>query len=355
MFDASHPREKPCGGGVTGRALALASDVTSGLRDAAVHIRTARFGAAAVPLPDGALFVASRQAFDGALVDAAQRAGATLVRERVLDVDVAGDRASVRTATGVHHAAAVIGADGANSLVRRRVATAFRREQLSIATGVYARDVTSDEIVIEFVDDPPGYIWSFPRPDHLAIGICAQADAGATSSALGARVDAWMRRTHLARGASLQPYSWPIPSLRASDFRAPVSGPRWLLAGDAAGFVDPITREGIFFSLQSGEAAAAALLTNDPASTYEARVRAEIVPELVHAAQLKAGFFRPPFVRLLLRALERSEPIRRVMADLVSGRQSYGTLKWRLLRTLEVRLAWEALRTRAATADVNRP
>jgi flavin-dependent dehydrogenase len=164
-----------------------------------------------------------------------------------------------------------------------------------------------------------------------------------------------MRRTHLARGASLQPYSWPIPSLRASDFRAPVSGPRWLLTGDAAGFVDPITREGIFFSLQSGEAAAAALLTNDPASAYEARVRAEIVPELVHAARLKAGFFRPPFVRLLLRALERSEPIRRVMADLVSGRQSYRTLKWRLLRTLEVRLAWEALRTREATADVNRP
>jgi flavin-dependent dehydrogenase len=354
MFDASHPREKPCGGGVTGRALELASDVTSGLGDAATHIRGARFGHAVVSLPDRALFVLSRQAFDAVLVDAAQRAGATLVRERVLDVDVRADRATVRTTAGIHDAAVVVGADGANSLVRRRVATAFRRDQLSIATGVYARGVTSHEIVIEFVEDPPGYIWSFPRPDHLAIGICAQADAGATSGALHARVDAWLRRTQLARGASLQPYSWPIPSLGASDFHAPVSGPRWLLTGDAAGFVDPITREGIFFALQSADAAAAALLTNHPAAAYDARVRAVIVPELVHAARLKAGFFRPPFVRLLIAALERSEPIRRVMADLVAGRQSYRTLKWRLLQTLEVRVAWEALRTRRSTPTVNR-
>ena len=95
----------------------------------------------------------------------------------------------------------MIGADGANSLVRRRVATAFRRDQLSIATGFFAHGVTSDEIVIELTADPPGYIWSFPRPAHLAIGICAQADAGISAGALRARTAAWIDATRHRRRA----------------------------------------------------------------------------------------------------------------------------------------------------------
>jgi geranylgeranyl reductase family protein len=347
VFDASHPREKPCGGGVTGRALDIVSEILTPelTRRDAVAIRHARFGDASVPLADRALFVVSRRVFDAALLDAAVRAGATLVRERVADVGVSEDRVAVRTTNRTHYAAFLVGADGANSLVRRRVASAFRRDQLSIATGVYAHGVTSEEIAIEFVDDPPGYLWSFPRPDHLAIGICAQADA-ATVGPLRARVDAWLTRTRLARGASLEAYSWPIPSLGEHDLRAPIAGARWLLVGDAAGFVDPITREGIFFALQSAVHAAAALTTGDPARGYEARVRADIVPELAVAARLKAGFFTPPFVRLLLGALDASPRIRAVMADLVAGRQSYRTLKWRLLRTFELRLAWRAVKAK---------
>ena len=61
------------------------------------------------------------------------------------------------------------------------------------------------------------------------------------------------------------------------------------------------------------------------------------------AARLKAGFFRPAFVRLLLRALDQSAAVRSVMTDLIAGRQNYATLKWRLIKTLEVRLAWRAL------------
>jgi hypothetical protein len=71
----------------------------------------------------------------------------------------------------------------------------------SIATGFFAHGVTSTEIVIAFVADPPGYIWSFPRPGHLAIGICAEAtaDTGSSSRADG-RVDQRDRhRAALAR------------------------------------------------------------------------------------------------------------------------------------------------------------
>jgi hypothetical protein len=74
-------------------------------------------------------------------------------------------------------------------------------------------------------------------------------------------------------------------------------------------------------------------------------VHDEACGELSRAARLKAGFFRPAFVRLLLRALDESAAIRAVMADLVAGSQPYKTLEWRLIKTFEVRLAWRALTT----------
>ena len=144
--------------------------------------------------------------------------------------------------------------------IRRIRGGAIPRAHLSIATGFFAHGVSAREIVLEFVADPPGYLWSFPRPDHLSIGICAQADAGVTASALRETAARWMRQTGLGAGAELEPYSWPIPSLPAAAWQQPLlGGPGWLLVGDAAGLVDPITREGIFFALQSGTDAAAAV------------------------------------------------------------------------------------------------
>jgi geranylgeranyl reductase family protein len=353
IFDPSHPREKPCGGGVTGRALALVTDAIGADTFPRTTIRAMRFtssseaGAAdgiAVTLDRGALVVASRASFDAALLASAERAGASVERVRVRDVAVDRHAVRVETARGTRHAAFLIGADGANSLVRRRLAGAFPRAQLSIATGYFAHGITSHEAVIELAANPPGYMWSFPRPDHLAIGICAQADAGATAEELRRRTFAWIRRTHVAGDARLEPYSWPIPSLRPADLEAlRLAGSRWCLAGDAAGLVDPITREGIFFALASGEWAAEAALGDGGTDRYAACVRDAVVPELRRAAQVKATFFAPAFTRLLLEALQESARIRAVMADLITGRQTYSTLKWRLLKTLEVRVAWRAL------------
>ena len=88
IFDPSHPREKPCGGGVTGRALAIVADAIPSTALDRSTIRSARFGDSIVPLDADALSVASRAAFDAALLDAARRAGASVVAERVIEIHV---------------------------------------------------------------------------------------------------------------------------------------------------------------------------------------------------------------------------------------------------------------------------
>jgi geranylgeranyl reductase family protein len=350
VLDGSHPREKPCGGGVTGRALALVAPALDVSRIAAVDVAGATFTHgtrdADVPLgPDNTgyppLLVVGRRELDGALLAAALDAGAELRPSRVTGIAQSDDGWVIKTRDEQYSARWLLGADGANSFVRRHVATAFPRASLSIATGFFVRDHSSRDIVVAFEDTPPGYLWSFPRPDHLAIGLCAQADEAA-SQALLQRVRAWTDQ-HVARGATLDRYSWPIPSLdEAALRREQPSGFRWMLLGDAAGLVDPITREGIFFALRSADLAADALIgAADPAGAYAERIRTEIHSELIRAARLKARFFQPHFVDLLVAALARSGRIRAIMADLVAGRQTYEGLRRRLLMTLEWRLMLE--------------
>jgi geranylgeranyl reductase family protein len=362
IIDPSHPREKPCGGGVTGRALALVAEAIAPARLPITPIRRARFvdasagQAAVVGLgtsddegvdsggPD-ALVVASRASFDAALVSAACRAGATLLPARARRVATNGRGASVETTAGVLHAGFLIGADGASSLVRRQLTRPFARHELSLASGYFAHGVTSDEIVVDLTADASGYLWSFPRPTHLAIGLCTEAARG-TSADLRARVSSWIHRMQIAHGARLEPYSWPIPSLDPGALRRlELAGPGWCLVGDAAGLVDPITREGIYYALVSGMCAAEAIVQTGGLAAYASRVRTTILPELSRAARLKTRFFGLASTPLFTRALDHSPAIRTVMADLIAGRAGYSGLRRRLLRTFEWRLAWQAIRS----------
>lgn len=346
LLDGTHPREKPCGGGVTARALSVVGDPGGGPSTA---IDSASFTyadrRAVVPLTNGharpRLEVYARREFDARLLARARKAGAVAVTERVSQVERLSGAWHLTTRAGIVIAPWLIGADGVNSLVRRRVSVPFSRADLSIACGYYAHGASSRRIDVAFVARPSGYLWSFPRPDHLAVGVCAQADE-ASIATLMPIVDDWIR-TNVRQGVRLERYSWPIPSLTSGALQREMpAGPGWLLLGDAAGLVDPITREGIYFALESAEHAAASLLAgSDPAAAYAERLRETVYAELLRAARLKARFYRPAFVNLLITALQKSERVGAVMADLVAGEQPYHSLRARLLKTCEFRLMWE--------------
>ncbi len=318
--------------GASRMRMSLASDLQPPVRLAQSH-----------SLAQGRLVVVSRRDFDGALLAAASRAGAHLIPARVTDVTPHRDGWVVATRDGALSAEWLLGADGPNSLVRRRVLRPFDRADLSIATGFFVHGPTSREIAIAFNGPPAGYLWAFPRRDHLAVGVCAQADES-SSAALLSSASRWIGGNVEGPVETVR-YSWPIPSLRVATLqREQPAGPRWMLLGDAGGMVDPITREGIFFALLSADAAADSLLAGvDPAAQYARRIRTAIHPELIRAARLKDWFFAPRFTGLLIRALEESAAIRHVMADLIAGRQTYHGLRRRLLMTLEVRLMWQVL------------
>jgi geranylgeranyl reductase family protein len=350
LVDGTHPREKPCGGGVTMRAFDVVRGALTARAMPAVAVRTVLFGengrtTAAVSLaPQSQVLVTSRREFDGALRDAALAAGAHPVVAQARDVARSTNGWTVHLRDGRVTAGWLLGADGANSLVRRRVSRPFARADLSIASGYYLDEGRAADIRIVFERDPPGYLWSFPRPDHVAVGVCAPADV-ASSRSLLQRARDWTVRELAADPRTLRRYSWPIPSLEERALRAErYAGKHWMLLGDAAGLVDPITREGIYFALISGTHAADSLLTDgDPSSAYTARLSEDVREELVRAARVKGMFFRPQFTSLLVAALQRSSAIRHVMADLVAGRQTYRGLRRRLLRTCEVGLMLKLL------------
>ena len=358
LFDPSHPREKPCGGGLTGRALALVSEIIDIHSLPAVVVKSATVEGAErsahVALidrgatPDSSLLVVSRAVFDRALADAAIAAGARLVPEKVVDLAHRGPRTTVRTDRGEYEFDQVLGADGATSVVRKKLARPFARAQLSVAAGFFVHGSTASNIAVKTTSQQPGYLWSFPRTDHLAVGICAAADHHATASHLRAQSAAWIERHGLHRNTRLTPYSWPIPSIGYQRRREiSLGGQGWMLLGDAAGLVDPLTREGIYYALASGQWAADALVEaagSRAAARYADKVLSDIQPELARAARLSRLFFTPAFSSLLVRALEESESIRDVFVDLVGGVQPYCGLRRRLLATRQWTLAARAIR-----------
>ncbi len=342
LLDPASAGEKPCGGGITGKVLLSMPWFRDGQLPCS-EIRTlemiAPSGCTARINLSQPMLIFARATLDAALLGAAIRAGARLFRERAMRCAPHGQGWLIQTSAGSSHEVDfLVGADGANSLVRTVVASKFPAADFALALGQYLPGSHHPgKAVIVFQEFGfCGYLWSFQRPDHISIGII-QRLPGVKAVDLRRRVRAFMSAHYPSASVSAcRFFAARVPCLSLRSLLSQrTCGANWALLGDAAGFVDAITSEGIYFALRSAQVLAEAIRGGNPLS-YEARWRRDFGAELERAAAWRDGFYSGtflgrPFTQSTVGMMSRSATVRSITDDLVSGRLEYRLLRNRLL------------------------
>ena len=299
------PRDKTCGGGLQAKVFKhLTIDVTPVVRSELhgicfTHGFAERFTRRnGRPLVYGTL----RREFDTFLTEQAIHRGVKLVDDvRVETVEPQRDgSARVVTSTGAYSARVVIGADGANGVVRRLLnsETAFfnqaglsleiRRDQLASGS------LEGDLMRVDWGTLPSGYAWVFPKGDYVNIGVgCPVAIARRLRPYLGR----FLERERLLPTERVDLDTLPVRGHKLPSYtpRTRLVQDRILVVGDAAGLIDPFTGDGISYGIHSATLAADAVvrhLNGDARGLqlYADAVQAEIVPDIVHFRRLMTLF-----------------------------------------------------------------
>lgn len=346
LFDEKLAWEKPCGGGLTDKALAR----WPFLRDAPVERKWIRCGELIAPSGrrvcfalDRQIAIYSRRTLNGLLLERAATAGASLHRDRITRIEQDRGHWRLQSASGAWRAEFIVLATGArNSLCQ--FLHPLQPEDLMIAVGYYIPG-SHDRVQIQFLQNLEGYLWVFPRANHVSAGLCGRME-GMSSRQLRAVLESCLTRLGFDfTGACF--YAHIIPSLSAETFETrQFQGKGWATIGDAAGFVDPITGEGLYYALASAELLGCALLRDAPGA-YPAFLRRDFLEDLEHAARIAHRFYRGtwmggPVVERMVQLTACSSRFRELMRDLFAGQQEYRTLRSRLYRSLP-RVAAEAL------------
>jgi flavin-dependent dehydrogenase len=285
------------------------------------------------------LVIYSRLDLNRMLLDRAEQAGAQLEKTRVLEIDRIGKGWLLKTQHGSLETDFCIVATGArNSL--RNVGTQWTAADTMYALGYYVPS-EQDHIDIQFLSNLEGYIWVFPRCGHLSVGICGK---GEPAHALRARLERYMDEKGIAyKGAAF--YGHMLPSLETPGWRKNrVSGEGWLAVGDAAGLVDPITGEGLYYAMRSGDLASQVALNEsqslaEKAHAYRNLVCRDFASDLEFGASIARRVFVGRFLfssvpARMVGIVRRSPRFRALIEDLFAGTQPYLDLKSRLLKNL---------------------
>jgi geranylgeranyl reductase family protein len=315
---ARFPRDKPCGGGLTGRALKHApcdvSPVVEHVVDrfqlrAAYGLRVAR--RSKTPL----ILMTQRRRLDAFLVEEAAAAGVE-VRDgsAVTELALDEDSATARVGGMPVRSSYVVGADGANGVVAKAAGLGEGilcgvALEGNVAWDALGRSLYDGTAWVELGIVPGGYGWVFPKGDHANLGVGGWL-------AEGPRLRAHLARLAEAHGVEMT----EVESVRGHRLPmrtsgAPAARGRVLLVGDAAGLVDPLSGDGIYEAWVSARLAAQAILDGRP-NEYEAALSAALDGHA--AASWKAKRAADRFPRTCLWAV-RAPGVFDVVAGLLKG------------------------------------
>jgi geranylgeranyl reductase family protein len=369
LFDGRPPGEpKACGGGVTSKALKAWPHLLDAVGRTIDELDMYSPSGKHLHLKlDEPFAVYSRNAFDTFLLERARAAGAKVFAEKISGRGFKQNENGwiVRAHTGAEFFADwLVGADGANSAIAKKLAGPLPPAEMEVAFGYRAPLPVDGEAatVVAFLPNWVGYAWAFPRIDHVSFGIATTQDAFDHDSLDALMWDFMVAYYDVPQVGNLRKmklwkrdesqignlrykelkqtaerYAARIPGLapRTWDTRH-ACGERWALLGDAAGFADPVTGEGIYYALRSAELFADAYLAAKPLD-YEQRWRADFGKELQRASQMRrkfyGNFWGAPFTDRMIEFARGHRGIRKVLGQLVAGDQGYVNLKKKLARS----------------------
>jgi geranylgeranyl reductase family protein len=380
---AVFPRNKPCGGGISLRMLRRFPYLERELARIATHTVGRLYlegpdGESTVIESDGpAALMIRRVEFDALLVSLAREAGADLM-SGVDIVRAREERDGVRLFARdgrTFTAPIVIAADGVHSIVARRLglnpgwtAAAVALDMMEETPRTQLRDLDPSTMWVSYGCNlegrtpvegkhaPPGYAYVFPKKDHVNIGVgyvlshYRQA-IGESPYSLQQNLVRRLRDRGRVNGESVRKNFTPFLIPVGGPLRRPGRG-RVLLAGDAGGFVNGFTAEGIYYAMVSGERAASAVVeapsdVTGLAERYRRACDDEIGAELRDAVLLQRYLFadRRRITRMITGA-GREAATTRIVLDWLVGRVPYRRARRAVVGRaplVAARLAWSAM------------
>lgn len=341
ILDEKLAWEKPCGGGITYKAYSqypyLLENDTPKRFVTDTTLAAPRAGAFKMTL-SRPLLIYSRIDLNGMLLRRAEAAGAEIAQERVLGLDRTASGWDIRTRTAKLQADYCVIATGARNPLRD-VGTQYTAQDTMYALGYW---VPSEQahIDIQFLPKLEGYIWVFPRAGHLSVGICGKSES---AQCLRGRLERYMEEKGISR-KDAKFYGHMLPALESNGWRNNrLAGDGWIAVGDAGGLVDPITGEGLYYAVRSGDLASQVLLHDagpeKAAEAYRQMIKGDFGMDLTYGAGLAKRLFCGAICfgavpTRMIDFMKRSPKFCEIMQDLFAGTQPYLELKNRLLRNV---------------------
>ncbi|MEO7191869.1 MAG: NAD(P)/FAD-dependent oxidoreductase [Vicinamibacterales bacterium] len=355
---AAFPRNKPCGGGISTRATARFPWLAGALSRIDVHTISrlhleGPMGAVmALESPRDCVMLVRRVEFDHALVQEAERAGARKDEAfEITQVEVSDNAVVLQSRDGRRRAARmVIAADGVHSVVAKRLGVNARWPRTHLALDMMEetpvdqlRATRPDVLWVAYAHRGlDGYAYVFPKTNHVNVGI------GCLLSHYDDAVDARpyeLQQEFVESLVDRQVLEGRSDRRCFTPFLIPVGGPmrrtsvgRVLFAGDAGGFVNAITAEGIYYAMVSGDLAARAIVAQRgvdgerPGPTYERLWRAELGTELRDATVLQRYLFSSHArVARVLRGAARAPWLTDLILQYTRGELPYSSVRRRVL------------------------